>query len=56
MAIIWTGPKEHMEALIPDVFEWLAESGQSHLVARVVQDGETWAVEVPGLEMTGESE
>lgn len=50
MAIVWRGPREHMEALIPDAFEWLRDVGLGHLVARVVQDGEQWAVEVPGLE------
>lgn len=50
MAIIYHGPKEHMEALIPDTFEWLCKAGMGHLVARVVMDGGQWAVEVPGLE------
>jgi hypothetical protein len=55
MAILWTGPKEHMEALIPDTFEWLREVGLGHLVARVVKQDGHWAVEVPGIEK-GKSE
>lgn len=51
MAIVWRGPKEQMEALVPDTFDWLAESGYRGKVARVVQvDGLVWAVEVPGLD------
>lgn len=50
MAILWNGPREQMEALIPDAFDWLRDVGLGHLVARVVEDKGTWAVEVPGLE------
>jgi hypothetical protein len=51
---VWHGPKVEMVALMPDAFEWAVEAGLNGIVPRVVQCGEAWAVDMPGLERDGE--